>query len=49
MNIIDCRVLGSSVCLLDFQRTQGTSCCSLFAQRDEEEGVNEKHGEGREH
>lgn len=31
-----------------FSEHQGTGCCSLFAQRDEEEEGNEKHGEGRE-
>lgn len=31
-----------------FSEHQGTCCCSLFAQRDEEEEGNEKHGEGRE-
>lgn len=30
-----------------FSEHQGTSCCSLFAQRDEEKEGNEKHGEGR--
>lgn len=31
-----------------FSERQETSCCSLFAQRHEEEEGNEKHGEGRE-